>query len=100
MAISVLSNYNSTDVNVLKKFHNAYKKSVDEKVNISQITHSTNILTNDFTDNKIQEYLTADEKRVLREVFGDNNIDKHILSPYTGTKLAYIFKGSQIDIRL
>jgi hypothetical protein len=84
-------------VNLLQKFHNSYQKAVDEKAVVS---NSASTVDENITQSKIQEYLTIDEKRVLKEVFGDQNVDRNVYNPYNGTKFAYIFKGSQLDIKL
>ena len=100
MPISISSNYNPPSVNLLQKFHNSYSRGVEEKANISNPIKSEPILEEVQAPQKLQEFLSADEKRVLKEVFGDLNVDKNVYNPYNGTKFAYIFKGSQLDIKL
>ena len=100
MPISISSNYNPPNVNLLQKFHNTYNKGVDEKAKISNPFKNEPVLEEVHAPQKLQEFLSADEKRVLREVFGDLNVDKNVFNPYNGTKFAYIFKGSQLDIKL
>jgi len=100
MALNITNNYSNPQVSILQKFHNAYKnneveKKVTHKNNLSEITQPTDIQANE-----IREYLSVDEKRVLKEVFGDLSVDKKTNTPYSCTKSVDFLKGSQIDIRL
>jgi hypothetical protein len=54
----------------------------------------------DLNSRDIREFLSADEKRTLREVFGDLALDKNTHSGYNGTQNIEFLKGSQIDIKL
>ncbi|MCL2063049.1 MAG: hypothetical protein FWG98_01575 [Candidatus Cloacimonetes bacterium] len=102
MAINITNNYTNPQVTVMNKFHNAYKKNVDEKVAMPKNNAKDHI--SDENVNKIssdiREFLSIDEKKVLKEVFGDSNVEKNISSPYNSTRYSDFLKGSQIDIRL
>jgi hypothetical protein len=100
MPITITNNYTPPNVNLLQSYHNSYKKNVEEKAVVSNPHKTEAIKEENFTQNKLQEFLSVDEKRVLKEVFGDLNVDRNVYNPYNGTKFAYIFKGSQLDIRL
>jgi hypothetical protein len=100
MPLNITSNYTPVSTNLLQKFHSSYQKPVDEKAIVSNSVKSEPVIEENISQNKIQEFLTIDEKRVLKEVFGDVNVDKNVYNPYNGTKFAYIFKGSQLDIKL
>ena len=100
MPISITSSYTPPNVNLLQKFHNTYQKTVDEKAVVSSSVRQEKVSEVDITQNKLHEYLSVDEKRALKEIFGDLNIDKNVYNPYNGTKFAYIFRGSQIDVKL
>jgi len=100
MALNITNNYINPQATVLQKFHNAYKnneveKKVAQKNNLLEIMQPADIQAN-----VIREYLSVDEKRVLKEVFGDLSVDKNTNTPYSGTKGVDFLKGSQIDIRL
>ena len=100
MAINITSNYTSNQVNLLQKFHNNYQKNIDEKVALPQNEPKESIIAQKTDSHKLQEYLSVDEKKVLKEVFGDLNVEKNVYNPYNGTRFAYIFKGSQLDVKL
>ena len=100
MAINITSNYTSNNVNLMQKFHSNYKKQVDEKAVVSQNEPKDIIPDQKSEEHKLSEFLSVDEKRVLKEVFGDLSSEKNVYNPYNGTKFAYIFKGSQIDVKL
>ena len=104
MPLTITSEYTNPQLAVMQKFQNKYKhnvseeKAVVEKTNIQQKNNIANL--RDVSGNDILEYLSVDEKRVLREVFGDFNVDKNTPSGYYGTKYSDFLKGSQIDVRL
>ena len=101
MAITINSNYVSPQTALAEKFNNIYKKSVDEKVPV--LKNSTNAETakiRDMSNNDIRDYLTVDEKKVLREVFGDMNVDKNTATPYSNARYSDFLKGTQLDVRL
>jgi len=104
MPLTINSEYANPQFAVMQKFQNTYKKDlVEEKavVDKSNSTPRDNIANlRDVSGNDILEYLSVDEKRVLREVFGDFNVDKNMPSGYYGTKYSDFMKGSQIDVRL
>ena len=100
MAINIVSSYSNPQLSAMQKFHNVYKKSVDEKAalpknDVQEVSFNNENITND-----IREYLSVDEKRVLKEVFGDLDIDKNNPSPYSVPKYSELLKGSQLDIRI
>ena len=100
MAINITSNYTNTQVSLMQKFHSAYKKSVDEKVAVPKNSAIENDINKENVSNDIREYLSIDEKKVLKEVFGDENLDKNTTTPYSGLKYTEFLKGTQLDIRL
>ena len=100
MSITITSSYSNPQLSVMQKFHNIYKNNVDEK-SVVQKNDAQGIKNiGDMSMKDIREFLSVDEKRVLKEVFGDSNIDKNTINPYSSTSYAEILKGSQIDIRL
>gem|GEM_PF-2162822 len=105
MAINVTNNFVNSQMSSIQKFHNIYKKNIDEKVP----TPKNNALGNKDafmlsnagnSNNDMREYLTLDEKKVLKEVFGDFELDKNSATPYSGTRNIDFLKGIQIDMRL
>jgi len=100
MALNITNNYINPQATVLQKFHNAYKnneveKKVAQKNNMAELVQPADVQAN-----VIREYLSVDEKRVLKEVFGDLSVDKNTNTPYSCTRSVDFLKGSQIDIRL
>ena len=100
MAINITSNYSNPQTLVYQKFHNAYKNSVDEKKVTQKNNPTENSQVADIKENSIRDFLSVDEKRVLKEVFGDFNVDKNSGIQYGASKNVDFLKGSQIDIRL
>jgi len=100
MAISITSNYANPQVDLMKKFHSVYKNSVDEKAVVQKNSPRETKKTIEMSSNDIREYLSVDEKRVLREVFGDAEMDRKGINPYHNTNSVELLKGSQLDIRL
>jgi hypothetical protein len=85
----------------MEKFHNIYKKSVDDKMPIQKIgTNMESYNIRELSGNEIRDYLTVDEKRVLKEVFGDLNVDKNTTTPYSQMRYSEFLKGTQLDVRL
>ena len=101
MAITIHSNYVSPQSGLTEKFNNIYKKNVDEKVAVlKNSTSSETAKIRQMSNNDIREYLTADEKKVLKEVFGDVNVDKNTATPYSNSRYAEFLKGTQLDVKL
>jgi hypothetical protein len=102
MAINITSDYTNPQYATLQKYQNVYKKpEMQHKAAISaNQPHKDIENVRDINTNDIREFLTNDEKRVLKEVFGDLNVDKNTTTPYNDTRYADMLKGSQIDIRL
>ena len=104
MALSITSEYSNPQYAVMQKFQSTYKQSdVSEKISVEKAnsTPRDNIANlREISGNDILEYLSVDEKRILKEVFGDFNLDKNTSSSYYGTKYSDFMKGSQIDVRL
>lgn len=100
MAINISNNYSNSQVSLMQKFHSVYQKNVEEKVSKPQNNINEDSQLRDISSKDIREYLSVDEKRVLKEVFGDLNVDKNSSSPYSHSKYMDFFKGSQIDIKL
>jgi len=100
MAITITNNYSNPQVSVLQKFHNAYKNNEVDKKNTAKNNSPENLQRVEVQANDIREYLSVDEKRVLKEVFGDFNVDKNTNVLYNSTRSVDLLKGSQIDIRL
>jgi hypothetical protein len=88
----------------MQKFQQTYKQSeVAQKVTLptTKSVAAENVENvRDLNSHDIREFLSADEKRTLREVFGDLALDKNTHSKYNGTQNIDFLKGSQIDIRL
>ena len=102
MAINITGNYSNPQVSIMQKFHNVYKKSVDEKVAMPKNNAKDHISNENVgnVSNDIREFLSIDEKRVLKEVFGDMDVEKSKNIPYNGIRYSDFLKGSQLDIRL
>ena len=84
------------------RYHNAYKKNIDENLVITKnvakerfsVENAININTN------LREYLSVDEKKVLKEVFGDFENENRVNTPYNKTSNFEFTKGSLLDIKL
>ena len=102
MAINITSNYSNPQVSIMNKFHNVYKKNIDEKVAMPKNNAKSHISDENVNNisSDIREYLSIDEKKVLKEVFGDLNVDRNTTTPYNSTRYSDFLKGSQLDIRL
>jgi hypothetical protein len=101
MSITITSNYSNPQASILDKYNNIFKKTVDDKaVVLKNSTSLENISARDLSAKDMREYLTADEKRVLKEVFGDLNVDKNTTNPYNSTRYSDFLKGTQLDVKL
>jgi len=101
MAINILSNYQNTQSSVLQKYHEIYKNKTDDNpVKSRNINQANDIELPEVSKKDLREYLSVDEKRVLKEVFGDFNVDKNNYTPYNHSQSFDLFKGSQIDVKL
>jgi hypothetical protein len=101
MAINVNSNYASNNYEVMKKFQEVYKKNTPtEKISVKNSNNINTEIMRELDEKNIREYLTVEEKILLKEVFGDINLDKNSNFQYSGTKFSTFLKGSQIDIKL
>ena len=54
----------------------------------------------DLSPSELKDFLSSDEKKVLKEVFGDLAVDKYSNNFYNSSKSTDLVKGSQIDIKL
>ena len=102
MAINITSNFSDPSVFMMQKFHNVYKKNVDEKVAVGKNNAKDHISEENVQkiSSDVREYLSVDEKRVLKEVFGDLEVEKNNSNPYHSGRYTEFLKGSQLDIRL
>jgi hypothetical protein len=104
MPINITSNYSNPQFAIMQKFQNTYKQNnIAEKavVQKSEPIINRNIADiRDINSNDIRDYLSVDEKRTLKEVFGDFNVDKNIVPGYNGVKYSEFLKGNQIDVKL
>ena len=102
MAINITSNYTNPQMSISNKFHNVYKKTVDEKVAMPKNNAKDHISDENVhkISSDIREFLSVDEKKVLKEVFGDLKVENNNSSPYNSTRYSDFLKGSQLDIRL
>jgi len=101
MSITINNNYVSSQTNLLDKLNNMYKKNVDEKVPIiKNCTNQEKGRNHDVIGTDIRQYLTVDEKKVLKEVFADNHLDKNTNTLYNKSEYTEFLKGTQLDVRL
>lgn len=101
MAINIQSNYQNPQALMLKKYHEAYKKEVSEnKVKPSNDKAKTDRELPEINKSNLRDFLSSDEKRVLKEVFGDLNVDKNTTIPYNHSNSLVFFKGNHLDIKL
>ena len=102
MAISNIQSHLSNTTNIFQKYAEQYKSNNSVK----QQTNTQNQPGNHLNDirniscSELKDYLSSDEKKVLKEVFGDLSIDKHTTRFYNSTQSTELLKGSQIDIKL
>ncbi len=101
MAINILNNYQNTQSSIMQKYHDIYKTNNDEKIVKQKNINKSNVVElPEISKKDLREYLSVDEKRVLKEVFGDLNVDKNSHTPYNHSRSFDFFKGSQIDVKL
>ena len=104
MPLTITSEYTNPHTAIMQKYQNSVRnaeadqKAVVQKANPNLKENISNL--RDLSGNDILEYLSVDEKRVLKEVFGDLNVAKNMPNGYYGTKYSDFMKGSQVDIRL
>ena len=102
MPISI-NNHNSYPVSTeLNKYHNAYKKNIDEKVHSTKSVTKDGYKSENVTDGnyEIRDYLSIDEKKVLREVFGEFETEKKETNVFYNKNNHEMMKGSKLDIKL
>ena len=100
MAINITSNFTGNNYAVMQKFQNVYKKNeVNEKVSTKNPMIENTNETIDFNNN-IREYLSNDEKKILKEIFGEISVDKNNSIKYNGPEFVDFLKGSKIDVKL
>jgi len=104
MPINITSNYSNPQLAIMQRFQKTYKpEETPEKVHVKNNSHQHNNNAKDLSNinsNDIRDYLSNDEKKLLKEVFGDLNLDKISVVGYSATKFSDTLKGSQIDVKL
>jgi len=104
MPINITSNYSNPQQAIMQRFKDSYKQdTIQEKTlaknNPLPIQNTPPDLQN-INSNNIHDFLSVDEKRTLKEVFGDFNLDKKTIPQYNGSRYTDFLKGSQIDVKL
>jgi hypothetical protein len=102
MALTINSDVISNQYSIQQKYADVYKKNSKENPN-SLPDNKPNTVMNDIRDISnadLKNFLSVDEKKVLKEVFGDLSVDKESLNLYNSSKSAELLKGSKIDIKL
>jgi len=104
MPINITSNYSNPQQAIMQRFKESYKQEPTPEKTLVQnnpmpIQNTPPDLKN-ISSNNIQDFLSPDEKRTLKEVFGDFNLDKKTIPQYNGSKYTDFLKGSQIDVKL
>jgi len=104
MPINITSNYSNPQQAIMQRFKESYKQEATPEKAIVQNNplpiHNTPPDLKNISSNNIQDFLSVDEKRTLKEVFGDFNLDKKTIPQYNGSKYTDFLKGSQIDVKL
>ncbi|MCL1827318.1 MAG: hypothetical protein FWG20_04675 [Candidatus Cloacimonetes bacterium] len=101
MSITINNNVSGYSSALTDKLNTLYKKNVDEKVPVKKnSTNEESVKIRDISTNDIKQFLTADEKKVLREVFSDLEVDKNTSTPYSNMQYAEFLKGTQLDVKL
>jgi len=104
MPINITSNYANPQLAIMQRFQKTYKPDdTPEKVHVKNNSLANKENTNELyniNSNDIRDYLSTDEKRLLKEVFGDSQLDKNSILGYNVTKFSDTLKGSQIDVKL
>ncbi|HOD53677.1 MAG TPA: hypothetical protein PKJ08_04050 [Candidatus Cloacimonadota bacterium] len=102
MAISNVQSHLSNTSNIYQKYTELYKSNNPTKQQvIPENQPNTQILEiRDISSSELKDFLSNDEKKVLKEVFGDLSVDKQTIPYYNSLKSTELLKGSQIDIKL
>jgi hypothetical protein len=101
MPLTINNTYFNTPQTLTDKLNNLYKKNVDEKTPI--LKNSTNpeiAKMREVKSNDIRQYLTVDEKKVLKEVFNEEGVDGKTTTPYQKNEYTEFMKGTQLDVKL
>jgi len=101
MSINIISNYVNPKNAIFERYQGLNNQKIEQKVTVAKpIINPEFDQIRDLSSNEIRDYLTIDEKKALKEVFGDFNLDTNTVSPYNSPKYMEMFKGTQLDIRL
>lgn len=102
MALTINSTNITNQYNIQQKYAEVYKKNSKEQNNLISDNKPNPELEEirDISNKDLKNYLSVDEKKVLKEVFGDLSVDKETLNIYNSSRSAELLKGSKIDIRL
>jgi len=102
MAINNIQTQQSNAGNIYQKYTEKYRASKPEKkeIKISQKSNPHLDEMRDLSPSELKDFLSSDEKKVLKEVFGDLAVDKYSNNLYNSSKSTDLLKGSQIDIKL
>lgn len=101
MALTINQTQISNSYNQYNRTSDIYKKHSPEKNFQSQNQPSRHIDTvRSMSNQDLKSFLSIDEKKVLKEVFGDLSVDKEVDVLYNSPHAIELLKGSKIDIRL
>ena len=101
MAITIHNNHIENSYNLYQRTTDVYKKNTKETANTpDNQTSPINQTVTSYADQDLKSFLSNDEKRVLKEIFGDLTVDKETSVLYNSINSKELLKGSKIDIRL
>ncbi|MCB5250113.1 MAG: hypothetical protein RBS16_00965 [Candidatus Cloacimonadales bacterium] len=102
MAINNIQSNLSNSVNIHQQYSDRFKTNKTENQKPTIQPNSNNHLDKirNLDPSELKDFLSVDEKKVLKEVFGDLAVDKYSNIFYNNTRSIDLLKGSQIDIKL
>lgn len=100
MALTIQNHNIQSQLTPLQHITDTYKKSDSnkEKIEVKNQPKVEEELTTNIINTDLKQYLSKDELRVLKEVFGDETVVAN--TPYNNEGAKKLLIGSRIDIRL
>lgn len=102
MALTINQASISNQYNIQQKYAEMYKQNNKQKVESTTQNEAHQSIEDlrDIGSSSLKNFLSSDEKKVLKEVFGDLSVDKQSQHLYNSTQLSKLLIGSKIDIKL
>ncbi len=101
MALTIQNNQIDNAYSLYQRTSDLYKKNTKDRQTLpaNQANKEAESVRT-LTSKDLKSFLSNDEKKVLKEVFGDLSVDKESILLYNSPNSINLLKGSKIDIKL